>query len=166
MPVVKEMLRGSSGRRVRLVTSWFHLPRAYFLTRLYSFGSGIEWDYASAEPNPPAWLVEALRLARPRSGRRIAPRGQVGAFQILGEPGAGGAGGGGHRELAEAGRDAEEIAAFKGRRSGGDVGPVGGLVTVRSPLRLIPRRAAFITNCWSAPDTRGVWSGAAGRAGA
>jgi len=55
MPVVREMLRGSSGRRALLVTSWYHLPRAYFLTRLYSVGSGIEWSYASAEPIPPGW---------------------------------------------------------------------------------------------------------------
>ena len=41
--------------RALLVTSWYHLPRAYFLTRLYSFGAGIAWDYVGAEPNPPGW---------------------------------------------------------------------------------------------------------------
>ena len=64
MPVVREMLgpsTGSSGYgrkaplRALLVTSWYHLPRACFLARLYSVGSGIEWDYASAEPKPAGW---------------------------------------------------------------------------------------------------------------
>jgi uncharacterized SAM-binding protein YcdF (DUF218 family) len=55
VPVVKGVLVGSPGKRVLLMTSWYHLPRAYFLTRLYSFGSGITWDYVSTEPVPVGW---------------------------------------------------------------------------------------------------------------
>jgi uncharacterized SAM-binding protein YcdF (DUF218 family) len=38
-----------------LVTSWYHMPRAYCLTRLYLLGSGITLDCAPAEPVPSRW---------------------------------------------------------------------------------------------------------------
>ena len=52
---VMPLLRKAGVKSAVLVTSWYHLPRAYFLTRLYSLGSGIEWDCVGAEPNPPGW---------------------------------------------------------------------------------------------------------------
>ena len=78
IPVLKSLLSRSPKKRVLFITSWYHLPRAYFLTRLYSldipplgvihniiefffptinlpFGSGIEWHYCSAEPVPTGW---------------------------------------------------------------------------------------------------------------
>jgi uncharacterized SAM-binding protein YcdF (DUF218 family) len=55
IPVVKSLLRGSDSKRVLLVTSWYHMPRAYFLTRLYAISSGITLDYAPAEPIPTGW---------------------------------------------------------------------------------------------------------------
>ena len=66
VPVVKGVMVGnpstmSSGfgrkapSRVVLMTSWYHLPRAYFLTRLYAVGSGVRWDFVSTEPVPDEW---------------------------------------------------------------------------------------------------------------
>jgi len=52
---VVPVLKKAGVKSAILVTSWYHLPRAYFLTRLYAIGSGIEWSYASAEPVPAKW---------------------------------------------------------------------------------------------------------------
>jgi len=38
-----------------LNTDFGHLNRLILLVRLHAIGSGIEWDYASAEPNPLGW---------------------------------------------------------------------------------------------------------------
>lgn len=55
MPVVRSMMEGSCCQRVLFITSWYHLPRAYFLTRLYAIGSGLTWDYVAADPVPVGW---------------------------------------------------------------------------------------------------------------
>lgn len=55
VPVLKEL-------RIRsavLVTSWYHMPRAYFLTRLYLLGSGITLDCGPAESVPAGWWRRA-----------------------------------------------------------------------------------------------------------
>jgi len=51
VPVLKKL----KIRSAVLVTSWYHLPRAYFLTRLYLLGSGITLDMASADSVPAEW---------------------------------------------------------------------------------------------------------------
>jgi hypothetical protein len=55
VPVVKTLLRGNAGKHVLLVTSWYHMPRAYFLTRLYLLGSGITLDRAPSNIAPVKW---------------------------------------------------------------------------------------------------------------
>jgi hypothetical protein len=55
VPVVKSLLCESVGKKVLLVTSWYHLPRAYFLTRLYLLGSGITLDCVPSNKAPAKW---------------------------------------------------------------------------------------------------------------
>jgi hypothetical protein len=55
VPVVKTLLQGSRGKRVLFVTSWYHMPRAYFLTRLYLLGSGIILECVPSNEAPVKW---------------------------------------------------------------------------------------------------------------
>jgi uncharacterized SAM-binding protein YcdF (DUF218 family) len=48
-------LRSNGVHRVELVTSWFHMPRALFLTRMYLWGTPVEVDPYWAEPIPAGW---------------------------------------------------------------------------------------------------------------
>ncbi len=48
-------LRSKGLHHVELVTSWFHMPRALFLTRIYLWGTGVEVDPLWAEPIPEHW---------------------------------------------------------------------------------------------------------------
>ena len=49
------ILKMQKAKSVVLLTSWYHMPRSYLLTRLYSIGSGIHWVCVSAEPLPKEW---------------------------------------------------------------------------------------------------------------
>ena len=53
-PVLKEL----HVKSVILVTSWYHMPRALLVTRLYLLGSGIEIMRVSAEVRPKEWWRE------------------------------------------------------------------------------------------------------------
>lgn len=59
---VAPLLRGLGAREVLLVTDWYHLPRALFLTRLYLAFSGIHVDPVAAGgvPGHP-WKSPALQ---------------------------------------------------------------------------------------------------------
>ena len=47
-----ELLKSIGPGKVVLVTSWYHMSRALFMTRLYLLGSGITVDRYSADPRP------------------------------------------------------------------------------------------------------------------
>ena len=53
-------LRGRGIRRVVLVSSWFHLPRAYLLTRMYLAGSGIRLRVHAAAPAPRRFILRGV----------------------------------------------------------------------------------------------------------
>jgi uncharacterized SAM-binding protein YcdF (DUF218 family) len=53
-------LKSGGFHHVELVTSWFHEPRALFLTRLYLLGTGIKVEPYWPEPIPGNWWKEKL----------------------------------------------------------------------------------------------------------
>jgi uncharacterized SAM-binding protein YcdF (DUF218 family) len=48
-------IRSKGFHHVELVTSWFHFPRALFLTRLYLAGTGVDIEPYWAQPIPDDW---------------------------------------------------------------------------------------------------------------
>jgi len=52
-------LKKGNFRKAALVTSWYHMPRALFLTRLYLLGSGIAVQPYFFEPIPPLWWAQS-----------------------------------------------------------------------------------------------------------
>jgi uncharacterized SAM-binding protein YcdF (DUF218 family) len=50
------ILKSRGMKRAVLVTSWWHMPRAYFLPRLYLLGSGIHCGYCCASTIPAGWI--------------------------------------------------------------------------------------------------------------
>lgn len=50
--LVGRIIRREGFRRVLLITSWYHLPRAYLLLRLELLGAGVKVDLMSAEETP------------------------------------------------------------------------------------------------------------------
>lgn len=53
-----KFLKAGGFRHPLLVTSWYHLPRALFLTRLYLAGSGITVEGRASDLIPPHWWQE------------------------------------------------------------------------------------------------------------
>ena len=53
-----KFLKAGGFRRPLLVTSWYHLPRALFLTRLYLGGSGLLVQGHASDSIPPHWWQE------------------------------------------------------------------------------------------------------------
>lgn len=54
------IIRGLSVKTVVLVTSWFHMPRALFLARLYLFDSEVKIYPYSADAAPTMWWIEGI----------------------------------------------------------------------------------------------------------
>ncbi|HVZ80658.1 MAG TPA: YdcF family protein [bacterium] len=52
---LKPMLKEAGVKTAELVLPWYHLPRAYFLTRLYFLGTGIQVIPVADPPAPPGW---------------------------------------------------------------------------------------------------------------
>ena len=53
-------IRSGGYKRAVLVTSWFHEPRALFLTRLYLWGTGVQVEPDPVSPVPSGWWREGL----------------------------------------------------------------------------------------------------------
>jgi len=51
-------VRSRGWRKIVLVTSWYHVPRARLLTSFFSAGSGVDVETVASEAVPKAWYAE------------------------------------------------------------------------------------------------------------
>jgi uncharacterized SAM-binding protein YcdF (DUF218 family) len=58
--IVSRLAKERGFKSILMITSWYHLPRAYFLFKAYLFGSGIRLFAYAFDARPGDWFTEPI----------------------------------------------------------------------------------------------------------